>query len=55
MNKGSLMFFCGKIRSRKSTKSKNAQDRHIELVLEDEWLKCITKPITNAGEMHGLD
>lgn len=42
MNKGTLIFFCGKMGSGKSTKSKQiALERNAVLLSEDEWLESI--------------
>lgn len=42
MNKGLLVFFCGKMGSGKSTKSKEiAVERNAVLLSEDEWLASI--------------
>ena len=42
MNKGELIFFCGKMGAGKSTKSAMmAQDRNAVLLSEDEWLESL--------------
>lgn len=42
MNKGKLIFFCGKMGAGKSTKSvMMAQDRNAVLLSEDEWLESL--------------
>ena len=42
MNKGELIFFCGKMGAGKSTKSiKIAQEKNAVLLSEDEWLESL--------------
>ena len=52
MNKGALIFFCGKMGAGKSTKSRDiAQENNAVLISEDEWLESIyPKKITSLED-----